>query len=56
LRVGIYNHFLTPRASKKKHSFHFVKLELVLVFQPEGITILAYQVADFAEKEIASDR
>jgi hypothetical protein len=55
LRISVYDYFVTPRAPEKKHSFHFVKLEFVLVFLPEGIAVLAYCIADFTKEEIASD-
>ena len=55
-RVRIHNHLLTSGAPKEEHPFHFVKFELVLMFIPKRVAVLAYQIADFAEKEVTSDR
>ena len=55
-RIRIHNHLLTSRAPKEKHPFHFVKFKLALMLIPKRVAVLAYQVANFAEKEVASDR
>jgi hypothetical protein len=54
LSVGVNNHSLAIPAPQQKHAFHFVKLELRLMFLPQRVAVLTDQVADFTEEEIPS--
>jgi hypothetical protein len=52
IRVN-YNRSTVP-ASEEEHPLDFMELHFLLVFQPDGVAILADGVANLAEEEIAN--
>ena len=54
LSVGVHNNRSAVPASKKEHPLNLMGLHFLLVFQPDGVAILADGVANFAEEEIAN--
>jgi hypothetical protein len=56
LRVGIDHDITAASTSQEQHMFHFVKFQILMMFHPDRVSVLADGVANFAEKEGARYR
>jgi len=54
LSVSVHNNRSAVPASEKEHPLNLMELHFHLVFQPDGVAILADGVANLAEEEIAN--